>query len=45
MGVDRSQTVLATENLIKRYKQQGYEFATIPEMAKPAISRQPSAIS
>jgi peptidoglycan/xylan/chitin deacetylase (PgdA/CDA1 family) len=32
MGADRSQTVLATENLIKRYKQDGYEFKTISEM-------------
>jgi len=32
MGADRSQTVLATERLISRYKSEGYEFATIPEM-------------
>jgi peptidoglycan/xylan/chitin deacetylase (PgdA/CDA1 family) len=32
LGADRSQTVLATENLIKRYKQEGYEFKTISEM-------------
>ena len=32
MGADRSQTVLATENLIKRYQQDGYEFKTISEM-------------
>jgi peptidoglycan/xylan/chitin deacetylase (PgdA/CDA1 family) len=32
LGADRSQTVLATENLIKRYKQEGYEFVTIPKM-------------
>lgn len=32
MGADRSQTVLATDNLIKRYKSQGYDFLTIPEM-------------
>jgi peptidoglycan/xylan/chitin deacetylase (PgdA/CDA1 family) len=32
LGADRSQTVQATENLIKRYKQEGYEFKTISEM-------------
>ncbi len=31
-GADRSATVKATENLIRRYKDQGYEFVTIPEM-------------
>jgi len=32
MGADRSQTVLATDRLIARYKQEGYEFVTIPQM-------------
>jgi peptidoglycan/xylan/chitin deacetylase (PgdA/CDA1 family) len=32
MGADRSQTVLATDRLIARYKSEGYEFATIPQM-------------
>lgn len=32
MGADRSQTIVATERLIARYKSEGYEFATIPEM-------------
>ena len=32
MGADRSQTVLATDRLLDRYKTQGYEFVTIPEM-------------
>ena len=32
MGADRSQTVLATENLIKKYKAEAYEFLTIPQM-------------
>jgi peptidoglycan-N-acetylglucosamine deacetylase len=32
MGVDRSETVRATERLIGRYKQQGFEFETIPQM-------------
>ena len=32
MGADRSQTVIATENLIRKYKDQGYKFVTIPAM-------------
>src|SRR5271157_5901128 len=32
MGADRSQTVIATDHLITRYKSEGYEFVTIPEM-------------
>jgi peptidoglycan/xylan/chitin deacetylase (PgdA/CDA1 family) len=32
MGADRSQTVIATDHLIARYKADGYEFATIPQM-------------
>jgi peptidoglycan/xylan/chitin deacetylase (PgdA/CDA1 family) len=32
MGADRSQTVQATDTLIKRYKNEGYEFKTIPQM-------------
>jgi peptidoglycan/xylan/chitin deacetylase (PgdA/CDA1 family) len=31
-GADRSQTVIATERLILRYRYEGYEFVTIPEM-------------
>jgi len=34
MGADRSQTVVATDHLIKKYKSEGYEFVTIPEMMK-----------
>jgi len=34
MGADRSQTVLATDHLITRYKSEGYEFVTIPQMMK-----------
>ena len=41
MGADRSQTVIATDNLIRRYRDQGYEFVTVEEMR--AVSRQPSA--
>jgi peptidoglycan-N-acetylglucosamine deacetylase len=32
MGADRSQTVLATDHLISRYKSDGYAFRTIPQM-------------
>lgn len=32
MGADRSQTVMATDRLITRYKAEGFEFATIPQM-------------
>lgn len=32
MGADRSQTVQATDRLIARYKSEGFQFATIPEM-------------
>lgn len=31
MGADRSQTVMATDNLITRYRE-AYEFLTVPEM-------------
>ena len=32
MGADRAQTVIATENLIRRFKDEGYEFVTVEEM-------------
>jgi peptidoglycan-N-acetylglucosamine deacetylase len=32
MGADRAQTVLATDHLISRYKEDGYKFVTIAEM-------------
>jgi peptidoglycan/xylan/chitin deacetylase (PgdA/CDA1 family) len=32
MGADRSQTVIATDRLITRYKAEGHNFATIPQM-------------
>jgi len=44
LGADRAQTVIATENLIRRYRDQGYEFVTAPEMMK-AVSHRPSALS
>jgi peptidoglycan/xylan/chitin deacetylase (PgdA/CDA1 family) len=44
MGADRSQTVIATDRLIERYKQEGFEFVTVPEIGREAISSQPSAV-
>jgi peptidoglycan-N-acetylglucosamine deacetylase len=32
MGTDRAQTVIATDNLIRRYKNEGYEFVSVEEM-------------
>lgn len=32
MGADRAQTVIATDNLIRRYKDQEYKFVTVDEM-------------
>jgi peptidoglycan/xylan/chitin deacetylase (PgdA/CDA1 family) len=32
MGADRSQTVIATDHLITRYKVEGYEFVTVSQM-------------
>ena len=40
MGADRAQTVTATDNLIRKYKAQGYEFVTVEEMR--AVSTQAS---
>lgn len=37
MGADRSQTVLATDRIIKRYKAEGFEFVTIPEMMSACV--------
>ncbi len=37
MGADRSQTVIATDNLIRRCKDEGYQFVTASEMM-PALS-------
>jgi peptidoglycan/xylan/chitin deacetylase (PgdA/CDA1 family) len=45
-GVDRSQTVIATDRLIARFRSQGYEFVTVPEMMeKPVVSSQPAVRS
>lgn len=34
MGADRSLTVEATDRIIRRYKEAGYRFVTVPEMMK-----------
>jgi peptidoglycan-N-acetylglucosamine deacetylase len=36
MGADRSQTVLATDRLLARYKSEGYELVTISQMMQKA---------
>lgn len=41
MAADRAQTVIATENLIRRYKDSGYEFVTVEEIM--AVNPQPSS--
>ena len=42
MGADRAQTLIATENLIRRYRDQGYEFVNVdglgPSVRKPLIA-------
>ena len=43
MGADRSRTVAATDRLISRYKSEGYEFVTIPEMM--SLQKQPAALN
>ncbi|MGB2607039.1 MAG: polysaccharide deacetylase family protein [Candidatus Sulfotelmatobacter sp.] len=45
MGEDRSQTVIATDHLLTRYKAEGYEFVTVPQMMESsAVSPQPSSV-
>jgi peptidoglycan/xylan/chitin deacetylase (PgdA/CDA1 family) len=36
MGADRSNTVIATDHLISKYKSDGYAFVTIPQMMRAA---------
>jgi peptidoglycan-N-acetylglucosamine deacetylase len=43
-GTDRSHTVAATDRLISRYRAEGYEFVTVPEM-KAAVRSQFSDLS
>ena len=39
MGADRSQTVLASDHLLARYKAEGYEFPTVPNMMGTTTTR------
>ncbi|HWR36630.1 MAG TPA: polysaccharide deacetylase family protein [Clostridia bacterium] len=39
IGIDRSHTVRATDNLITHYKAQGYGFVTVPEMMRADVGR------
>ena len=34
IGVDRSRSVEASDRILKRYRSEGYEFVTIPEMMR-----------
>jgi len=38
MGADRARTVEATDRLIRRFKDQGYEFVSVPEMMEASLS-------
>jgi peptidoglycan-N-acetylglucosamine deacetylase len=42
LGADRAQTVIASDNLIRLYRDQGYEFVTVEELL--AVSRQLSLV-
>ena len=44
LGADRAQTVIATDNLIRRYKDEGLDFVSVPEMMT-AVGSQLSALS
>ena len=43
MGADRGPTVIATDNLIRRYKDQGFQFVTVTEMMEE-VGRPTSAL-
>jgi peptidoglycan-N-acetylglucosamine deacetylase len=45
LGADRTQTVIAVDNLIQRHKDLGFEFVTIAGMIAKAVRRPPSAVS
>jgi peptidoglycan-N-acetylglucosamine deacetylase len=44
MGADRAQTVIATDNLIRRYKDEGFGFVSVAEMMNQAVGRETSAV-
>ena len=37
-GADRSQTVIATDRMIGRYKSEGFEFVTVPQMMQQKVA-------
>jgi peptidoglycan/xylan/chitin deacetylase (PgdA/CDA1 family) len=39
MGADRAQTVIATDNLVQRYRDLGFDFVTVQEMKQSAIGK------
>jgi peptidoglycan/xylan/chitin deacetylase (PgdA/CDA1 family) len=39
MGADRAQTVIATDNLVQRYRDLGFDFVTVHEMKQSAIGK------
>ena len=39
MGADRSQTILATDRLLERFKSEGYEVVSVPDMLEKADVR------
>jgi peptidoglycan-N-acetylglucosamine deacetylase len=45
LGTDRSATVAATERILRRYKEDGWEFVSVGEMMKDMLSRQSSVVS
>lgn len=45
MGADRSQTLLATDHLLARYRAEQYEFVTVAQMMGLAVGHKPSPIS
>jgi len=44
MGADRARTVEATDRLIRRFKDQGYEFVSVPDMMKTAVGSRSSVV-
>ena len=43
-GADRSQTVIATDRLIARFKSEGYEFLTVPDMMEKQAAGSPRSV-
>ncbi len=45
MGTDRSRSIEASDRILTRYRGEGYQFVTIPQMMEAAISPLPLAFS